>query len=153
MAKFVDRCINRLIKLPIVVSVLFITGFMAYASVQNTRQPSDRICSRGTTIAKTELLFGLSKADGSSVTEAEFQTFINQEVTPRFPDGLTLMNATGQFKTSKNVIIKEKTKLLLLLHQSDRKNHAEIEQIRKSYVQRFQQESVLRTDEQSCASF
>jgi hypothetical protein len=40
---------------------------------------------------RTELYFGSGKPDGSSVTEKEFRAFVDKEVTPRFPDGLTLL--------------------------------------------------------------
>lgn len=127
-----------------------------YTTVQKAFEVTERLCQTQfgeTTVAKTELLFGLSKPDGSIITEPEFQQFIDREVTPLFPDGLTLMNVTGQFKDSKNVIIKEKSKLLLLLHRNDRNAQSNIEQIRKAYVKKFQQESVLRVDETSCISF
>jgi hypothetical protein len=127
-----------------------------YTTVQKAFEVTERLCQTQfgeTTVAKTELLFGLSKPDGSIITEPEFQQFIDREVTPLFPDGLTLMNVTGQFKDSKNVIIKEKSKLLLLLHRNDRNAQSNIEQIRKAYVTKFHQESVLRVDETSCISF
>src|SRR5262245_54518677 len=37
--------------------------------------------------ARTELYFGTAKPEGA-VTEAEFREFVDQFVTPRFPDGL-----------------------------------------------------------------
>jgi hypothetical protein len=111
--------------------------------------PSSRI------FARTELFFGLGKPDGSEVTEAEFQRFLNREVTPRFPDGLTLLAGRGQFKDSSGTIVKEPARLLILLYPTEKLNSSsqKIEQIRKVYKTVFQQESVLRTDESSCVSF
>jgi hypothetical protein len=102
---------------------------------------------------RTELLFGLSKQDHTSVTEEEFQGFIDQKVTPLFPDGLTLLNATGQFRNNQKLVVKEDTKILLLLYPLNRENHRKIEQIRQDYRTRFQQESVLRVDNRSCVSY
>jgi Protein of unknown function (DUF3574) len=103
--------------------------------------------------AQTELLFGLSKPGNTVITEAEFQTFIDQEVTPLFPDGLTLLSGTGQFRNDQQVVVKEGAKLLLLLYPASYENSKDIEQIRQAYKTRFQQESVLRVDDQTCVSF
>src|SRR6185503_16288331 len=51
---------------------------------------ASRLQSVGEVWNRTELYFGSSKPDGSVVTEAEYQLFVNNEVTPRFPDGLTV---------------------------------------------------------------
>ena len=102
---------------------------------------------------RTELFFGLSKPDNSEVTEAEFQHFIDTKVTPRFPDGLTLINAKGQFKDSVGTIIQEGSKLLILLYPFNKESSKAVEQIRTDYKNEFQQQSVLRVDEQSCVSF
>ena len=87
------------------------------------------------------------------MTEEEFQHFVDTEVTPRFPDGLTLLTGTGQFKDSTGTIIQEGSKLLILLYPFNQKSNRAVEQIREAYKDTFQQESVLRVDEQSCVSF
>src|SRR5262245_20034140 len=45
---------------------------------------------------RTELYFGTAKPDGV-VTDEEFHLFLDTEITPRFPDGLTLLKGDGQF--------------------------------------------------------
>lgn len=107
----------------------------------------------GHQVARTELVFGLSKSNGAIITEKEFQRFIDQEVTPLFPNGLTLLTASGQFKDSNAKVIKEESKLLMLLYPFDGESNRRIEQIRAAYRSTFQQESVLRTDARSCVSF
>lgn len=103
--------------------------------------------------ARTELFFGLSKPDGTEVQNAEFQQFLNREVTPRFPDGFTVLSGQGQFKDASGAILKERSKLLILLNPIAASNNQKIEEIRKAYIKAFQQQSVLRADELSCASF
>lgn len=115
-----------------------------------------RFCERrldGDLFSRTELFFGLSRPDGSEITEEEFQAFVDAEVTPRFPDGLTLLTGSGQFRNSDGDIIQEGSKLLILLYPYSRQSSALVEQIRSAYKDEFQQESVLRVDEQSCVSF
>jgi hypothetical protein len=99
--------------------------------------------------ARTELFFGTAKADGSAVTDEQFLAFLDAEITPRFPDGLTLLEGDGQFRGEDEVIIKEKSFLLILLYplQGFRESSARIESIRELYKSEFDQESVLRVDD------
>ncbi|MGH8532000.1 MAG: DUF3574 domain-containing protein [Gammaproteobacteria bacterium] len=115
-----------------------------------------RFCEKrlhGELFSRTELFFGLSRSSGPDVTEKAFQHFIDTEVTPRFPDGLTLLSGKGQFKDSTGTIIQEGSKLLILLYPFNKKSNRAVEKIREEYKKDFQQESVLRVDEQSCVSF
>jgi Protein of unknown function (DUF3574) len=102
---------------------------------------------------RTELFFGLSKPNGIEVNNAEFQQFLDREVTPRFPDGFTVISGQGQFKDATGVILKERSKLLILLYPISATSTQKIEQIRKAYVTAFQQQSVLRADNLSCVAF
>jgi hypothetical protein len=106
---------------------------------------------------RTELYFGSNKPDGSAVTPNQFQQFLNAEITPRFPDGLTLLTGLGQFKSSSGVIERERSMQLILLYPVDtaRASGQKIEEIRAAYEKQFQQESVLRADEPlpECVSF
>lgn len=115
-----------------------------------------RICEQvidGEIFARTELLFGLSRANGPEISETEFQDFIDTEVTPRFPDGLTLLSGNGQFRDSTGTIIQEGSKLLILLYPFNKKRSALVDEVREEYKTAFQQQSVLRVDEHSCVSF
>ncbi|MGH8536484.1 MAG: DUF3574 domain-containing protein [Gammaproteobacteria bacterium] len=59
------------------------------------------------------MFFGLSRSSGPDVTEKAFQHFIDTEVTPRFPDGLTLLiNSRIRLEPSS----KKDPKLLILLY-------------------------------------
>ena len=115
-----------------------------------------RICEQvidGEIFARTELLFGLSRSNGPDITETEFQDFVDAQVTPRFPDGLTLLTGNGQFKDSTGNIVQEGSKLLILLYPFNKKRSALVDEVRAEYKTAFQQESVLRIDEHSCVSF
>ncbi len=108
----------------------------------------------GEPFARTELFFGSSKQDGSMVSDEEFERFLKREITPRFPNGLTLLVGTGQFKNSKGEMIQERSRLLILLYPFGESGSSErIEQIRDAYKSAFRQESVLRADSLSCVSF
>jgi hypothetical protein len=115
-----------------------------------------QICSsiiKAKPFARTELFFGLSKPDGTEVNSAEFQRFLDREVTPRFPDGFTVLTGYGQFKNAHGAVIKERSNLLILLYPIGTNSNQQIDRIRKAYTTAFQQQSVLRADELSCAAF
>ena len=103
--------------------------------------------------ARTELYFGLSRPDGRDITDDEFEDFLDTEVTPRFPDGLTLLTGDGQFRGSSGVVVKERSKLLILFYPWNRARNRAVQRIRSLYKQEFHQEAVLRVDDQSCVSF
>jgi hypothetical protein len=97
---------------------------------------------------RTELYFGLSKPGGSEVTPEEWAQFLADEVTPRFPGGFTVIEALGQYQGDDKKIVKEKSRVLILLYEKkDRKRiNVKIEDIRQAYKKVFQQESVMRLD-------
>ncbi len=107
----------------------------------------------GDAFRRTELYFG-SEKPGPDVTGRQFDRFVDREVTPRFPDGLTLLTGYGQFKGSDGKIVQERSFVLVLLYppDDDRANR-EIQQIRNAYKDGFDQESVLRTDSRERVSF
>lgn len=106
---------------------------------------------------RTELFFGTSKPDGTAVTEAQWKGFLDAEITPRFPDGLTVLTGLGQWQEEDNDIVQERSLLLILFYPREfaLDSGAKIEAIRAAYEQQFQQESVLRSDDSTpvCTSF
>jgi hypothetical protein len=98
--------------------------------------------------ARTELYFG-SERPGPDVSRREFNQFLDAEITPRFPDGLTLLSGRGQFREADGTIVEETSFVLILFYPyEDRaESSALIEQIRQLYLEQFDQESVLRVDD------
>jgi hypothetical protein len=99
-----------------------------------------------------ELVFGTARAHGVPLGEDEWQSFIDSVVTPRFPDGLTVLNASGQWRGAGGVT-KEQARILVIWHDRLPSRDADIEAIRSAYKERFDQQSVLRIDSVSCVSF
>jgi len=114
------------------------------------QRPLARAAVNGSlSFARTELFFGTGKPDGTAVSEAEFFAFIDEQVTPRFPDGLTVLRAEGQFRGDNGVIVKEHSFVLILLYPVEdfKASSRKINQIRRKYNAQFDQESVLRVDD------
>jgi hypothetical protein len=98
--------------------------------------------------ARTELFFGSLRPNKPPVSEEDFLGFLNDTITPLFPNGLTLLMGLGQFLNSQGIIQQEQSWLLILLYpigeRSD--NNGKIEKIREEYKKAFEQESVLRSE-------
>ena len=104
--------------------------------------------------ARTELYFGRGKPDGSTVTDDEFRAFLDDIITPRFPNGLTVLSGAGQFRGSSGMITREGAMFVILHYPAGEKTSStRIEEIRDSYKKNFAQESVLRVDGESCVHF
>ncbi len=91
----------------------------------------------------TELYFGFSKPSGGTVSAREWESFLQNEITPRFPDGLTLVDGAGQWRTQSGVTVREQTKILRIVHPSTAEQHARIQALRERYMELFGQEMVL----------
>ncbi len=106
---------------------------------------------------RTELFFGTAKPDGTEVSEADWDGFLDEEITPRFPDGLTVMTGLGQFQDDRERVVQERSVLVILLYPADfaATSGEAIEEIRAAYETAFQQQSVLRSDDATpvCVSF
>lgn len=104
-------------------------------------------------MARLELYFGTTQKDGSTVSDAAWGNFLDEEVTPRFPDGLTVLRGYGQWRNSTGEIAKEGSIVLVILYFPSDESEAKIEDIRAAYKDRFDQESVMRVDSANCVSF
>jgi hypothetical protein len=108
--------------------------------------------------SRTELYFGTARPDGTAVTAAEWSEFLDAEITPRFPAGLTVISGMGQWQEEDSDIVQERSQLVILFYPREFavESGAAIEEIRAAYETAFQQESVLRADDDAapvCVSF
>jgi hypothetical protein len=104
-------------------------------------------------VVRSELLFGRLRPDGRIVSDAEWRAFVQDHVTPRFPDGFTVLDVVGQYRGRDGQIIAEPSKLLLIVHAPDTRPRTAIQEIRDAYRQLFQQESVLLIESAARAGF
>ena len=98
------------------------------------------------------LYFGTGKPDGV-VTREEWTAFLATTVTPRFPQGLSVAEASGQWRGADGTIVRESTHVLHLVHPDDASNEKSVVEIVAAYKLQFQQEAVLRVKANTCISF
>jgi Protein of unknown function (DUF3574) len=102
---------------------------------------------------RDELYFGLTKPGGETISESEWQQFVNDVITPRFREGLTVLNGSGQFLNSSGILVRENSKIVILIYENGREKNQAINQIIETYKRTFQQESVLRATSKVKVSF
>ncbi len=113
----------------------------------------ERACSRGEHSAiHDSLYFGTDKRNGT-VTADEWTAFLSDTVTPRFPQGLSVWQASGQWRAADGAIVRESSNVLDLIHPDDAVSEQAVAEIVGIYKSRFQQEAVLRAKAHACVSF
>jgi len=90
------------------------------------------------------LYFGTQKPEGGVVSDAEWQQFLADEITSRFPSGLTTWEASGQWRDAHNVIEREGTHIVQIVHPANGDAEGRIAAIIATYRKRFAQEAVFR---------
>ena len=102
------------------------------------------------------LMFGRNIGGELGVTEELWSDFVASEITPRFPAGLTVDDALGQWRdAATGRVIKEPSKELQLIvpAETEKDIKEKIDTIVAAYKQRFQQQAVGIVIRPACASF
>jgi len=86
-----------------------------------------------------------------AIGEREWAAFLDEEVTPRFPDGLSVLDVRGQYRNRQGTIGRERAKLLVIVVFDAPAHAGRVQAIVDSYVRRYKQESVLRVERPVCA--
>ncbi len=135
------RCLRRVVAMGTLVLA---------AGCASTGRPA---CAPGQQAMLSEALyFGTSKP-GGVVTAADWQAFLDEVVTPRFPQGLSVWRAAGQWKSEAGPIVSEASYVLNIVHAGAAAERQALGDIVAAYKTRFQQEAVLRVQGAVCASF
>jgi hypothetical protein len=128
----------------IIVSQLLLSGC---ASLPQACLPPARA------MLSAEMFFGRS-VGSRVVSESEFAAFLASEITPRFPDGLTVIDARGQWRNGeRGTIIREPSKLVKIIFNDDIQKRSALDAVAESYKRKFHQQSVLIALQPSCVSF
>jgi hypothetical protein len=101
-----------------------------------------------------ELLFGRNIGHRVGVSEAAWARFVDREIVPRFPDGLTVFNASGRWRDRKrDRVVSEPSKIVQIVLPGTPEDVARLNEIAEAYKRRFKQQSVGVIVRPACVSF
>jgi hypothetical protein len=101
-----------------------------------------------------DLLFGRNIGDRLGVSDAAFARFVDAEVTPRFPDGLSILDARGQYRDRENGrLVREPSKIVTIVLGDEARDQPKLTAIAEAYKARFRQQSVGIVTRRACVSF
>ena len=89
-----------------------------------------------------QLFFGLLGPRGP-ITEGEWEAFLLDVVTPRFPDGLTVLHGSGHWRKAGRPVQREASRVLEIVYDESPRSRRLIDEIAAIYKARFQQDSVM----------
>jgi hypothetical protein len=100
-----------------------------------------------------DLLFG-RQAGPRVISEGEWRSFVRDEITPRFPDGVTVVDASGQWRDRiHGNVVREPSKVVTVIFRDDPSAREFLEDIAAAYKRRFRQQSVGTVIRSACVSF
>ena len=116
--------------------------------------PDRLTCGTGAPALVFSLYFGRSIPGRAELTEAEWQAFMDDTVTPDLPGGYTVMNADGVWMSPRSRrTIAEHTKVLVVARPDVRDSWAAINQVRSAYQAKYHQQLVGLIASRGCADF
>jgi hypothetical protein len=128
---------------------------LAAAGASAGAEPAPPSC-HGTQQLKmvAELLFGRDIGRHVGVSETAWARFVARELTPRFPDGLTITDAVGQRRDrDSGKTVQEPSKHVEIVLPGNRDDEARLDAVVAAYKRDFNQQSVGVIVRPACVSF
>lgn len=144
-----------LVPLPALLMALVVAGCSAPARTTATAAP---VTETAAPWVRTELFFSLGEWTETALsTEAETRwvAFLDQQVTPRFPDGLSVIDVYGQGRgrAAGSPLLHERSRLLVLIHRDTPSAAARIEEIREAWKRPTGEASVMKVTQRVDVDF
>jgi hypothetical protein len=115
---------------------------------------SSPICRPGLAPKITaDLYFGRNIGSSLAVSDADWARFVDEEITPRFPDGLSVSDIAGQWKGEDGLVVREPAKVVMIVLSGEEAEYARLDAVSDAYRKRFRQESVMLVQRQACVGF
>ena len=146
------RCVPRTRLLP----GLALTCELLLGGCTQSAEEGILACRRihGSEALEIELLFGRDIGGRAQVSDVQWSQFLQVEVTSRFPQGLTVLTASGQWRDAQSGQITQEPSFIVQIVAPDSVGTLErLTQIRLAYEHRFEQQSVGLTIVPICSSF
>ncbi|MBO4631462.1 MAG: DUF3574 domain-containing protein [Lentisphaeria bacterium] len=93
---------------------------------------------------------GMSSRNGE-VSEAAWKRFCDKHVSAMFPDGYTVLDATGYWRSGPDTTAQERSKVILIVAPADARK--KVLSVAKKYREQFDQGSVLISSSTAEADF
>jgi len=101
-----------------------------------------------------ELMFGRDIGHGVGVSEPQWQHFVAHELVSRFPDGLTTIDAIGQWRDrDSGRIVHEPSKHVEIVLPGNKDDDARLDAVAAAYKSAFHQRSVGVIVRLACVAF
>ena len=123
---------------------------LAHASGAGAQLLDCRSGQRSTEVA--QLLFGRNIGNRFGVSESAWSRFVDREIVPRFPDGMTVFDATGRYRLA-NRVARERSKIVEIALPGTPEDMVRLNEIVEAYKSRFKQQSVGLIVRPACVSF
>jgi hypothetical protein len=105
-------------------------------------------------MAVAELMFGRDIGNSVGVGQSAWARFVRRELTPRFPDGLTITDAIGQWRDRDNgAILREPSKHVEIVLPGAADDDARLDAVVAAYKRQFRQHAVVVIVRGGCVSF
>ncbi len=134
-----------------VLRLLLIVALLGCQSAKSTDGPA--VTPRTEALIADRLFFGRNIPSGGTVSEADWEEFLRTVVTPRFPEGLTIWRANGQWRNPRGELVKEAVFVVEVFHKKSDEVEISIATIAAEYKKRFGQGAVLRVTSESEVRF
>jgi hypothetical protein len=136
----------------LVVAVIASLGCARHAEITTTA-PAAACAAGDSAMVRDVVYFGRNRPGGGGVSDSEWYAFLDEVVTPKFPAGLTVVEAVGRWRGATGVVEQERTEIMTLLHDGSPSARQAVSAVGEEYKRRFRQEAVLRERVTTCALF
>jgi hypothetical protein len=141
------HCLKGILIMPLTRSArVVVFASTVFAVISCGRAPiSTRATPDSTRMILDRLAFGRDIPTGGTVSDSAWLVFLEQVVTPRFPNGFGVVRTEGQWRYADGRIQREAGFFLELYHAPGAPPDSTFEAIAREYLRRLTQEAVSRT--------
>jgi hypothetical protein len=100
-------------------------------------------CATAPSMVSDRMFFGRLIPGGGEVTDAQWDSFVAEVVVPRFPEGFAVWHGSGHWKGDNGVEDDEPMCVLETWHRPDAAVNAKLDEIARTYRQKFNQDAVI----------
>lgn len=103
---------------------------------------------------RVELYFGRDMRGHHIVSDRQWAHFLAHELSPAFPDGLTVFDGRGQWREAGSAtVMREQTKVVVIVTPDSGGVRSRVATVVSVYKEHFRQHSVGVVMQQVCAAF